>query len=55
MRRIVLMTRTGKVVSWVAAVVVIVLIALVIFITTFDWNRLKPSALKISPVRGERQ
>ncbi|MFZ4832372.1 AsmA family protein [Rouxiella sp. Mn2063] len=37
------MTRTGKVVSWIAAAVVIVLIVLIIFITTFDWNRLKPT------------
>src|SRR5476651_2819897 len=37
------MTRTGKVVSWVVGIIVILLIALIIFIALFDWNRLKPT------------
>lgn len=37
------MTRTGKVISWVVGVIIIALIAVVIFIATFDWNRLKPT------------
>ena len=37
------MTRTGKVISWVVGIIVILLIAVVIFIATFDWNRLKPT------------
>ncbi|MGO2461231.1 MAG: AsmA family protein [Ewingella sp.] len=37
------MTRTGKVVSWVVGIIVILLIAIVIFISLFDWNRLKPT------------
>ncbi|GBU13175.1 hypothetical protein AwEntero_17760 [Enterobacterales bacterium] len=37
------MTRTGKVVSWVVGIIVIALIALIIFIAMFDWNRLKPT------------
>ncbi len=37
------MTRTGKAVSWVAAIFVILLAAIIIFIATFDWNRLKPT------------
>lgn len=37
------MTRTGKVISWVVSVIIILLIAIVIFIAMFDWNRLKPT------------
>ncbi|TDS93117.1 hypothetical protein EDF78_104171 [Rahnella sp. BIGb0236] len=37
------MTRTGKVISWVVGVIIILLIAIVIFIAMFDWNRLKPT------------
>ena len=37
------MSRTGKIISWVVGVLVVVLIALVVFIMTFDWNRLKPT------------
>lgn len=37
------MTRTGKVISWIAGVIIILLIAIVIFIAMFDWNRLKPT------------
>lgn len=37
------MTRTGKVVSWVVGITVSLLIAAIIFIALFDWNRLKPT------------
>lgn len=37
------MTRTGKAISWVAAILVVLLVAMIIFIATFDWNRLKPT------------
>ncbi|MDT3253539.1 AsmA family protein [Serratia sp. root2] len=37
------MTRTGKVFSWVGGIVLLVIAALVIFVMTFDWNRLKPT------------
>lgn len=37
------MTRTGKAFSWVGGVVLLVIAALVIFVMTFDWNRLKPA------------
>jgi uncharacterized protein involved in outer membrane biogenesis len=37
------MTRTGKTISWTAAVLVILLVGIVILVATFDWNRLKPT------------
>jgi uncharacterized protein involved in outer membrane biogenesis len=37
------MTRTGKTVSWIVGVLVVVLAVLTILIITFDWNRLKPT------------
>ncbi|WP_421414484.1 AsmA family protein [Serratia plymuthica] len=37
------MTRTGKAFSWVSGIVLLVIVALVIFVMTFDWNRLKPT------------
>ncbi|MNG71620.1 putative assembly protein [compost metagenome] len=37
------MTRTGKVFSWVGGIVLLVIAVLVIFVMTFDWNRLKPT------------
>ncbi|CAI2499346.1 AsmA family protein [Serratia plymuthica] len=37
------MTRTGKAFSWVGGIVLLVIAALVIFVMTFDWNRLKPT------------
>ena len=37
------MTRTGKVISWIAGVIIILMVAIVIFIAMFDWNRLKPT------------
>lgn len=37
------MTRTGKAFSWVGGIVLLVIATLVIFVMTFDWNRLKPT------------
>lgn len=36
------MTRTGKALSWTAGILVILVVAIIIFIALFDWNRLKP-------------
>ncbi|MBK0001976.1 AsmA family protein [Erwinia sp. S38] len=37
------MSRTGKIISWAIGVLVVLLVALVVLIATFDWNRLKPT------------
>ncbi|VEA69122.1 putative assembly protein [Serratia plymuthica] len=37
------MTRTGKVFSWVGGIVLLLIAVLVVFVMTFDWNRLKPT------------
>ncbi len=37
------MSRTGKIISWTIGVLVLLLVALVVLIATFDWNRLKPT------------
>ncbi|HEI8868611.1 TPA: AsmA family protein [Serratia odorifera] len=37
------MSKTGKVFSWLGGVVLVVAVALVVLIATFDWNRLKPT------------
>lgn len=37
------MSRSGKVVSWVAAILVLLVAVIVVVIATFDWNRLKPT------------
>lgn len=37
------MTRTRKILSWTLAVLVLLIAALVVFIATFDWNRVKPT------------
>lgn len=37
------MTRTGKAFTWVGGIVLLIIAALVIFVLTFDWNRLKPT------------
>lgn len=37
------MSRTGKIVSWVVGVLVVLVVAVVVFIMMFDWNRLKPT------------
>lgn len=37
------MSRTGKIISWTVGVIVVLIVAIVILIATFDWNRLKPT------------
>lgn len=37
------MSRTGKVISWIAGIFVLLVVVMVIVIATFDWNRLKPT------------
>lgn len=37
------MTRPQKILSWTAAVLVLLIVAVVVFIATFDWNRIKPT------------
>ncbi|PKH23743.1 AsmA family protein [Enterobacterales bacterium CwR94] len=37
------MSRTGKVFSWTGGILLLLVVAVVIFIATFDWNRLKPT------------
>ncbi|WP_411753218.1 AsmA family protein, partial [Serratia sp. (in: enterobacteria)] len=37
------MTRTGKTFSWIGGIVLLIIVVLVVFIATFDWNRLKPT------------
>ena len=37
------MTRTKKTLSWLAGIVALVIVGIVIFVITFDWNRLKPT------------
>lgn len=37
------MSRTGKIIIWTAGVLILLLVAMVIFISTFNWNRLKPT------------
>ncbi|RKE35867.1 hypothetical protein B0G76_1996 [Paraburkholderia sp. BL23I1N1] len=34
--------RTGKIIAWLVAIIVILIVALTIFILTFDWNRARP-------------
>ena len=34
--------RTGKIIAWLVAIIVILIAALAIFILTFDWNRARP-------------
>ncbi|NDJ55872.1 AsmA family protein [Enterobacteriaceae bacterium 4M9] len=36
------MTRTGKAISWVTGILLLLIVGVVIFIATFDWNRVKP-------------
>ena len=36
------MTRTGKIVAWILASLVLLLAVLLVFIAFFDWNRIKP-------------
>lgn len=37
------MTKTGKVLTAIGGLIVLLLAATVIFVMTFDWNRLKPT------------
>ncbi|WP_340279371.1 AsmA family protein [Pantoea agglomerans] len=37
------MSRTGKIVSWVAGILVLLIVVIIVVIATFDWNRLKPT------------
>ena len=37
------MTKTGKVLTGIVGVIVLLLVAAIVFIKTFDWNRLKPT------------
>ncbi|ANC40263.1 hypothetical protein A6V27_07800 [Hafnia alvei] len=40
------MTRTGKTFSWLAGILVVLIVGIVVFVMTFDWNRLKPTINK---------
>ncbi|SFN51901.1 hypothetical protein SAMN05216516_10976 [Izhakiella capsodis] len=40
------MSRTGKILSWVAGIIIALLVLIIVVITTFDWNRLKPTINK---------
>lgn len=37
------MSRTGKIISWIVGIFLLLVIVVVIIIATFDWNRLKPT------------
>ncbi|MTD28108.1 AsmA family protein [Erwinia sorbitola] len=37
------MSRTGKVISWIVGIFVLLVVVIVVAIATFDWNRLKPT------------
>ncbi|SFO39494.1 hypothetical protein SAMN05428971_3825 [Candidatus Pantoea varia] len=37
------MSRIGKIVSWVAGILVLLIVVIIVVIATFDWNRLKPT------------
>lgn len=37
------MTRTRKTLAWIGGIVVLLVVVLVVIISTFDWNRLKPT------------
>ncbi|MEL7697703.1 MULTISPECIES: AsmA family protein [Pantoea] len=40
------MSRTGKIVSWVAGILLLLIVIIIVVIATFDWNRLKPTINK---------
>lgn len=45
------MTRTRKTLAWIGGIVVLLVVVLVVIISTFDWNRLKPTInAKVSEV-----
>lgn len=37
------MSRTGKIISWIAGMLLLLVVVIVVVIATFDWNRLKPT------------
>ncbi|KGT95056.1 hypothetical protein NG99_05305 [Erwinia typographi] len=37
------MSRTGKIISWIVGIFLLLIVVVVIVIATFDWNRLKPT------------
>jgi len=37
------MSRTGKIVSWIAGILVLLIVVIIVIIATFNWNRLKPT------------
>ena len=37
------MSRTGKIISWIAGILLLLVVVIVVIIATFDWNRLKPT------------
>lgn len=37
------MSRTGKIISWIVGIFLLLVVVVVIVIATFDWNRLKPT------------
>ncbi|WP_338510798.1 AsmA family protein [Erwinia aphidicola] len=37
------MSRTGKIISWIAGILLLLVVVIVVVIATFDWNRLKPT------------
>lgn len=37
------MSRTGKIISWIVGIFLLLVVIVVIVIATFDWNRLKPT------------
>ncbi|CNG85618.1 AsmA family protein [Yersinia massiliensis] len=37
------MTKTGKVLTGIGGVIVLLVVAMIVFVMTFDWNRLKPT------------
>lgn len=37
------MSRTGKIISWIAGILLLLVLVIVVVIATFDWNRLKPT------------
>jgi len=37
------MSRTGKIISWIVGIMVVLVVGVILVIATFDWNRLKPT------------
>lgn len=37
------MTKTGKIISWVVGILLLLVVVAIVVIATFDWNRLKPT------------